>query len=83
MTNAFQPNFACLLQDAINSASSITQSFTAELVDGQRKFLALVAAGNTKALNPIAVQTNNGLIAARPEMVLIGFRFFLFPLLIH
>ncbi|OAY63102.1 Varicose-related protein [Ananas comosus] len=59
---------AIALRDAINSASSITQSFTAELVDGQRKLLALVAAGNTKALNPIAVQTNNGLIAARPEM---------------
>nr|CAD1825335.1 unnamed protein product [Ananas comosus var. bracteatus] len=44
---------AIALRDAINSASSITQSFTAELVDGQRKFLALVAAGNTKALNPL------------------------------
>ncbi|XP_073011915.1 enhancer of mRNA-decapping protein 4-like isoform X1 [Typha latifolia] len=61
---------ALTLREAINSASSITQNLTTELVDGQRKLLALVAAGNTKALNPIAVQANNGPMTGLPEMAL-------------
>ncbi|XP_019704020.2 enhancer of mRNA-decapping protein 4 isoform X1 [Elaeis guineensis] len=61
---------ALTLRDAINSASTITQNLTTELIDGQRKLLALLAAGNTKALNPIAMQQNNGPMAAHPEMVL-------------
>lgn len=60
---------ALALRDAINSASTVTQNLTTELIDGQRKLLALLAAGNTKALNPIAIQQNNGPMAAHPEMV--------------
>ncbi|XP_072989933.1 enhancer of mRNA-decapping protein 4-like isoform X4 [Typha latifolia] len=58
------------LREAINSASSITHNLSSELVDGQRKLLALVAAGSTKALNPTAMQANNGPMAGLPEMAL-------------
>lgn len=57
------------MQDAINSASSITQNLTTELIDGQRKLLGLFAAGNTKALDPLAVQQANGPSVGLPEMV--------------
>ncbi|XP_010928034.1 enhancer of mRNA-decapping protein 4 isoform X2 [Elaeis guineensis] len=57
------------LRDAINSASTITQNLTTELIDGQRKLLALLAAGNTNSLNPIGMQPNNGPLAGLPEMV--------------
>ncbi|XP_072971574.1 enhancer of mRNA-decapping protein 4-like isoform X2 [Typha angustifolia] len=58
------------LREAINSASSITHNLSSELVDGQRKLLALVASGSTKALNPTAMQANNGPMAGLPEMAL-------------
>ncbi|XP_038985665.1 enhancer of mRNA-decapping protein 4-like isoform X2 [Phoenix dactylifera] len=57
------------LRDAINSASTITQNLTTELIDGQRKLLALLAAGNTNALNPICMQQNNSPMPGLPEMV--------------
>ncbi|WOL12084.1 enhancer of mRNA-decapping protein 4-like [Canna indica] len=59
---------ALTLREAINSASSITQNLTTELIDGQRKLLALVAAGNPKSLNPLANPHANGPTAALPEM---------------
>ncbi|XP_020110444.1 enhancer of mRNA-decapping protein 4-like isoform X3 [Ananas comosus] len=59
---------AITLRDAVNSASSITQSLTTELVDGQRKLLALLAAANPKAVNPNA-QANNGPMAGLPDLV--------------
>lgn len=46
-------------QETINSASSITQSFSSELLDGQRKLLALVASGNATAHNTNALQPIN------------------------
>ncbi|KAK1273995.1 Enhancer of mRNA-decapping protein 4 [Acorus gramineus] len=50
---------AVALRDAINSASSFTQTLTSELADGQRKLLAALSAGGIpKALNPLAVQSN-------------------------
>ncbi|KAJ6850830.1 enhancer of mRNA-decapping protein 4-like [Iris pallida] len=55
------------LREAINSASSITQNITSELVDGQRKLLALVAE-NTKALNPMGTKQSYGPMAEIPEM---------------
>jgi len=61
------------LQDAINSASSITQNLTSELADGQRKILALVT-GNTKALNPMAMPSN-GPMGGLPEMVIFHLSF--------
>ncbi|URD92432.1 WD domain, G-beta repeat domain containing protein [Musa troglodytarum] len=60
---------ALTLREAINSASSITQNLTTELIDGQRKLLALVAAGNTKALSPLAMQQSNGSTPGLPEIV--------------
>ncbi|XP_044462696.1 enhancer of mRNA-decapping protein 4-like isoform X2 [Mangifera indica] len=45
---------AIALRDAINSATSVTQTLSGELADGQRKLLALAAAGaNSKAVNPL------------------------------
>ncbi|RWR95051.1 enhancer of mRNA-decapping protein 4 [Cinnamomum micranthum f. kanehirae] len=50
------------LRDAMNSATSFTQTLTGELADSQRRFLALVAAGaNPKAINPLAAPQSNGL----------------------
>ncbi|KAJ3694750.1 hypothetical protein LUZ60_000127 [Juncus effusus] len=60
---------ALTLRDTINSASQMTQSLTSELLDSQRKILAIVASANTKAFNPLAMQTTNGLMPGLPEMV--------------
>ncbi|XP_022716290.1 enhancer of mRNA-decapping protein 4-like isoform X2 [Durio zibethinus] len=57
------------LRDAINSATSITQTLSGELADGQRKLLAVAAAGtNSKAGNPLVTQLNNGPLAHLHEM---------------
>lgn len=59
----------CNLQDAINSASSLTQTLSGELADGQRQLLAMVAAGaNSKAVNPSA-KLGNGPLPGLHEMV--------------
>ncbi|KAA8515329.1 hypothetical protein F0562_018441 [Nyssa sinensis] len=47
------------LQDGMNSASSMTQTLSGELADGQRKLLALAGA-NPKAVNPLVTQLGNG-----------------------
>lgn len=61
-----------LLQDAINSASSITKTLSGELADGQRKILALAAAGaNSKAGNPLVTQLSNGPLAGLHDLVCI------------
>ncbi|RXH82252.1 hypothetical protein DVH24_036593 [Malus domestica] len=40
--------------EAINSASSVTQTLSGEVADGQRKLIALAAArGNSSAVNPL------------------------------
>uniref|UniRef100_A0A5B7AN20 Putative enhancer of mRNA-decapping protein 4-like n=1 Tax=Davidia involucrata TaxID=16924 RepID=A0A5B7AN20_DAVIN len=60
---------AVALRDAINSASSITQTLSGELADGQRKLLAIAAAGaNSKAVNPLVTQLSNGPLAGLHEM---------------
>ncbi|CAD5180946.1 unnamed protein product [Musa acuminata subsp. malaccensis] len=64
---AYTP-LALTLRDAINSTSSITQNLTTELIDGQRKLVALVAAGNTKAANPISMQQTGAPMPGLPEM---------------
>ena len=39
----------------------MTQTLSGELADGQRKLLALAAAGtNSQAVNPLVTQLNNG-----------------------
>lgn len=52
---------ALALRDAINSASSVTQTLSGELAEGHRKLLALAVAGaNSKAANPLVSQLSNG-----------------------
>ncbi|KAK6154505.1 hypothetical protein DH2020_008753 [Rehmannia glutinosa] len=52
---------AIALRDAINSASSMTHTLSSEILDGQRKLLALAVAGaNSKAANPLVSQLSNG-----------------------
>ncbi|RXH84621.1 hypothetical protein DVH24_032905 [Malus domestica] len=47
--------------EAINSASSVTQSLSREVADGQRKLIALATArGNSGAVNPLVTQLTNG-----------------------
>ncbi|XP_044495760.1 enhancer of mRNA-decapping protein 4-like [Mangifera indica] len=61
---------ATVLRDAINSATSVTQTLSGELADGQRKLLALAAAGaNSKAVNPLGTQLSSGPLAGLHEMV--------------
>ncbi|XP_042503231.1 enhancer of mRNA-decapping protein 4-like isoform X2 [Macadamia integrifolia] len=61
---------AIALRDAVNSASSVTQTLTGEIADGQRKLLALAAAGaNSKAVNPLVTQISNGPLGGQHEMV--------------
>lgn len=58
------------MQDAINSATSITQTLSGELADGQRKLLAMAAAGaNTKTGTSLVTQSSNGPLAGLHEMV--------------
>ncbi|KAJ9551251.1 hypothetical protein OSB04_015296 [Centaurea solstitialis] len=56
---------AIALRDAINSASSVTQTLSGELADGQRKLVALALAGaNSEAGNPLMTQISNGPIGS-------------------
>ncbi|KAF8409801.1 hypothetical protein HHK36_005880 [Tetracentron sinense] len=64
-------SLALALRDSINSASSITQTLTGELADGQRKLIALAAAGaNSKAVNPLVTQLSNGPMGGLHEMAM-------------
>ncbi|OIT27557.1 PREDICTED: enhancer of mRNA-decapping protein 4-like [Nicotiana attenuata] len=52
---------ALALRDAINSASSMTQTLSGELADSQRKLLALAVSGaNPQSANPLVSHMNNG-----------------------
>lgn len=58
------------LQDAINSATSLTQTLNKELAEGQRNILALAAASaNSNAVNPLVTQLSNGPMIGLHEMV--------------
>ncbi|PWZ22991.1 Varicose-related protein, partial [Zea mays] len=59
---------ALTLKETINSASSITQSFSSELLDGNHKLLALVTSGNAKAHNTSALQPINGPMGGPQEV---------------
>ncbi|MBA0767283.1 hypothetical protein Gotri_016187 [Gossypium trilobum] len=62
-------SLAVALKDAINSASSITQSLCGEMANAQRKLLAIAAAGgSSKAGNPLVTQLSNGPLAHLHEM---------------
>lgn len=61
---------ALALRDAINSASTVTQTLGGELLEGQRKLLSLAAAGaNPSAVNPLVSQLSNGPLGALHEKV--------------
>ncbi|XP_059667172.1 enhancer of mRNA-decapping protein 4-like isoform X2 [Cornus florida] len=74
--NAAQQHFesmhsplAVALRDTINAASSVTQTLSGELTDGQRKLLAIAAAGaNPNTANPLVTQLSNGPLAGLHEM---------------
>ncbi|KAL5577748.1 hypothetical protein UlMin_019447 [Ulmus minor] len=74
-TNATQQHFdaahsplALTLREAINTASSVTQSLSGELADGQRKLIALAGA-NTSGVNPLISQLSNGPLGGLHEKV--------------
>ncbi|GAV74787.1 LOW QUALITY PROTEIN: WD40 domain-containing protein, partial [Cephalotus follicularis] len=61
---------ALALRDAITSASSVTQTLSGELADGQRKLLAMAAAGaNSIVGNPLVTQLGNGSLGGIREKV--------------
>lgn len=58
------------MQDAINSASTVTQTLGGELLEGQRKLLSLAAAGaNPSAINPLVSHLGNGHLGGLHEKV--------------
>lgn len=58
------------LQEALGSASSVTQTLSGELAEGQRKLMALAAAGaNTNTVNPLVTQLSNGPLGGLHEKV--------------
>ncbi|KAJ1400379.1 WD40/YVTN repeat-like-containing domain superfamily [Sesbania bispinosa] len=57
--SAYSP-LVMTLRDAINSASSITQTLSGQLADNQRKLLA-IAANSKVAADPLVTQISNGL----------------------
>ncbi|XVF70961.1 hypothetical protein PTKIN_Ptkin11bG0204300 [Pterospermum kingtungense] len=63
-------SLATALRDAINSASSIAQTLSGEFADGQRKLLAIAAAGaNSSAASSFASQHSNGHLGALHDKV--------------
>lgn len=67
-TESTHSPLAIALRDAINSASSITQTLSGELADGQRKLVALALAGaNSESVNPLISQISNGQVGSFHE----------------
>ncbi|KAI7731192.1 hypothetical protein M8C21_030263, partial [Ambrosia artemisiifolia] len=61
---------AVALRDAINTASSLTQTLSGDLADGQRKLLALAMSGaNSESVNPLITQLSNGPIGSFHEKI--------------
>jgi enhancer of mRNA-decapping protein 4 len=59
-----------IMQDAVNSASTVAQTLGGELLEGQRKLLSLAAAGaNSSAVNPLVSQLSNGPLGGLHEKV--------------
>lgn len=57
------------LREALSSAASITQTLTGELADGQRKLLALAAAGSSsEGVNSLGAQLSNRPVGGIHEM---------------
>ncbi|XP_050371073.1 enhancer of mRNA-decapping protein 4 [Argentina anserina] len=58
------------LREAISSVSSVTQTLSGELADGQRKIMALAAGqGTSSAVNPLVTQLTNGPLGGLHEKV--------------
>ncbi|PWA68338.1 hypothetical protein CTI12_AA308880 [Artemisia annua] len=69
----FQTSGKQALQDAINSASSITQTLSSEVADGQRKLVALAVAGeNSRTGGSFVTQFSDGSIDGFLEKLLPG-----------
>lgn len=76
-TNAAHQHFeathsplALTLREAINAASSVTQTLSGELADSQRKLIALAATGaNAGGVNPLVSQLSNGPLGGLHEKV--------------
>ncbi|XP_073309319.1 enhancer of mRNA-decapping protein 4-like isoform X1 [Primulina huaijiensis] len=65
---ASHSSLALVLRDAITSATSMSQTLSNELLDGQRKLVALAAAGvNSKAANTLTNQLSNCPLGALHE----------------
>ncbi|XP_073138397.1 enhancer of mRNA-decapping protein 4-like [Henckelia pumila] len=65
---ASHSSLAIVLRDAKTSASSMSQTLSNELLDGQRKLVYLVVAGlNSKAANPLLNQLSNGSLGGLHE----------------
>ncbi|XP_012078510.1 enhancer of mRNA-decapping protein 4 isoform X2 [Jatropha curcas] len=63
-------SLAVALREAINSASTLTQTLNGELAESQRKLLALVAVGaNSGSANPLVTQLSNGPLAGLHDKV--------------
>lgn len=61
---------AIALRDAISSASSITQTLSGELIEGQRKLLAIATAGaSSNVANPLVSQLSNGPLPGLHDIV--------------
>uniref|UniRef100_A0A7N0VKE8 Enhancer of mRNA-decapping protein 4 C-terminal domain-containing protein n=1 Tax=Kalanchoe fedtschenkoi TaxID=63787 RepID=A0A7N0VKE8_KALFE len=61
---------ALALRDAISSASSMTQTLSGEFAEGQRKLIALAAAGvNSNGVNPLVIQPSNGPLSGLHDKV--------------
>ncbi|XP_010552336.1 PREDICTED: enhancer of mRNA-decapping protein 4-like isoform X2 [Tarenaya hassleriana] len=77
LTSAAQQQFeashsqlAHTLRETINSASSVARTLTCELSDGQRKLIALAAAGaNPSGSNPLVTQLSSGPLGPLLEKV--------------
>ncbi|KZV56332.1 enhancer of mRNA-decapping protein 4-like [Dorcoceras hygrometricum] len=66
---ASHSSLAHVLRDAITSASSMSQTLSNELLDGQRKLVALVTEVDSKAANPLTNQLSNGPFGGLHEKV--------------
>lgn len=58
-----------ILQEAINSASSMTQTLSGDLADALRKLLAFAVAGANSPVNPLFMELSNGPLGGLQEKV--------------
>uniref|UniRef100_A0A6M2EXR5 Uncharacterized protein n=1 Tax=Populus davidiana TaxID=266767 RepID=A0A6M2EXR5_9ROSI len=66
--NSMHSPVAIALRDAINSASSLTQTLSGELADGQRQLLAMAAAGASSKVGDPSTKLGNGPLPGMHEM---------------